>query len=474
MHLHIWSAGGVYDFSQKHVRAAVPALSDISIGSGRRRGCEIDCGFVRNDRRSPDRDSDSDIISYRSGSEFAASDQKETALVQERQGSRPSDKVYLVSQNFQVFNNRRTVQLSALYSVYLSCISYAVFLGGDNLKKEMIVVCDEDEAYVEAFTAYLLGKLGDITVCSFTKKDEFLQDDRRYALGILSREFLEVEEFSCKDNIVEKMYLCDEDIASEYEHLPMVYKYQSMDIVVEMLQRRRRKQKQRQIFGNGRRKGKLIGIFSPISHELQLPFALAVCQICQEQGSVLFLDLEEFSILPEFMGIRDEEGKTGTLLDMLYLLEGGGETEFKSYTRQYMGIDYLLPFSDPEEMSGICVEQWKNLFSAAVSEGYDAVIVLFGRVLQGFWELSALCQELLVLNKPGDYYQKSQKNFMHFAAGILDRKLLWPIQLPMSAGNLADGTYRMEELIQGNLGVYVRRQLEQMAIRGQGERYGSG
>lgn len=342
------------------------------------------------------------------------------------------------------------------------------------MKKEMIVICDEDEAYVEAFTAYLLGQLGDITICSFTRKEEFLQDDREYALGILSREFLEVAEFACKENILEKMYLCDEEVAPEYEHLPMIYKYQSMDIVVEMLQRRRRKQKQRRLFGDGQRAGKLIGIFSPISHELQLPFALAVCQVCQEQGSVLFLDLEEFSILPEFMGIREGEEKAGTLLDMLYLLEGDGTVDFKSYTRQYMGIDYLLPFPNPEEMSGVGMEQWKKLFSAAASAGYDTVIVLFGRVFQGFWELSALCRELLVLNKPGDYYQKSQRTFMNYAAGMLDRKLLQPVQLPMSAGNLADGTYRMEELIQGNLGIYVRRQLEQLAVFGQGRAYGSG
>ena len=39
------------------------------------------------------------------------------------------------------------------------------------------------------------------------------------------------------DNISEKLYLCDERIASEYEYLPMVYKYQSMEIVEEMLRR---------------------------------------------------------------------------------------------------------------------------------------------------------------------------------------------------------------------------------------------
>ena len=33
--------------------------------------------------------------------------------------------------------------------------------------------------------------------------------------------------------------------------------------------------------------------------------------------------------------------------------------------------------------------------------------------------------------------------------------------LPMSAGNLVDGTYAIEELIQGNLGMFVRRMIRQ-------------
>lgn len=342
------------------------------------------------------------------------------------------------------------------------------------MKKEMIVVCDEDEAYVEAFTSYLLGKLGDITICSFTDKEEFLRDDNTYSLGILSREFLEVAEFACKSNIAEKMYLCDETTVPEYEHLPMVYKYQSMDIVVEMLRRRRSKKNRGGFAGGGRAGGKMIGIFSPISHELQLPFALAVSQICQEQGSVLFLDLEEFSVLPDFLGKGDESGQAASLLDILYLLEGQGEVKLTNYTRQYMGIDYLLPFSDPEEISSIRPEQWQSLLAAASASEYDVIVVLLGRVIQGFAELSGLFDELVVLNKPGDYYQKSQKSFMRYASGASGGKHLLPMQLPMSAGSLVDGTYGLEELIQGNLGVYVRRQLEQMTQLCRGAGYGGG
>lgn len=76
-----------------------------------------------------------------------------------------------------------------------------------------------------------------MTIVSFTSEEAFLASEAVYSIGILSKDFLSVLEFSGKEMVHEKFYLCDEIIASEYEHLPMVYKYQSMEIVEEMLKR---------------------------------------------------------------------------------------------------------------------------------------------------------------------------------------------------------------------------------------------
>lgn len=45
--------------------------------------------------------------------------------------------------------------------------------------------------------------------------------------------------------------------------------------------------------------------------------------------------------------------------------------------------------------------------------------------------------------------------------------------LPMSAGNLVDGTYAVEELIQGNLGMFVLSEILP-GCHGQGLAYGIG
>ena len=79
----------------------------------------------------------------------------------------------------------------------------------------------------------------------------------------------------------------------------------------------------------------------------------------------------------------------------------------------------------------------------------------------------SMCQELVVLGKPGDYYQKSQKSFLEYAGRVYENVPIRTVSLPMSAGNLVDGTYAMEELIQGNLGIFVRKLLQEgMIFRG--------
>ena len=108
--------------------------------------------------------------------------------------------------------------------------------------------------------------------------------------------------------------------------------------------------------------------------------------------------------------------------------------------------------------------RWKRLLAAALGVGYDTVVVLFGRVCQGVWELGGLCQEFLVLSKPGDYYQKSLHSFMAQARGLIGGRSLQLMQLPMSAAGLTEGTYRLEALIQGNPALYVPRPVDTLQI----------
>ena len=93
--------------------------------------------------------------------------------------------------------------------------------------------------------------------------------------------------------------------------------------------------------------------------------------------------------------------------------------------------------------------------------GYDTIVILYGRAIPGFAEMMEGCEEMIVLGKPGDYYRKSQSRFLEYLHTNGIRVQVEEVMLPMSAGNLVDGTYVIEELIQGNLGLFVRKWMKQ-------------
>lgn len=327
--------------------------------------------------------------------------------------------------------------------------------------KNSVVVCDYDTEYVQAFAAYLMEQIPGITVATYTSEDAFLESEQEFHIGILNCDFLRVLEFNGRDLVEEKLYLCDDNIASEYEHLPMVYKYQSMEIVEEMIKRMVQKEIGGWKENKKENKTRMIGIYSPISHELSLPFGLSLCQVFRDRGSVLFLDIEELSILKTLICPNNEKN----LMDLLYLVVQQEEhVEIGEFVNSFMGIDYISPFVNPEEANEISQEAWNRLITLAVSAGYDTVVILFGRAVQGFRHMVSLCDELIVLGKPGDYYKKSQKNFLDYANKYIQETEIASVSLPMSAGNLVDGTYVMEELIQGNLGMFVRRIIQEGTI----------
>ena len=145
--------------------------------------------------------------------------------------------------------------------------------------------------------------------------------------------------------------------------------------------------------------------------------------------------------------------------DLFYYLKQDKEIEIEEFVSSFMGVDYLRPFNNPEELNEVSKEDWEKFFSIIKLSGYDNVVVLFGRTIQGFSNIIRGYDELIVLSKQGDYYDKSRECFCEYLKKIGVEIELKNMVLPMSASNLTIGNYVLEELVQGNLGMYVRRQL---------------
>ena len=111
----------------------------------------------------------------------------------------------------------------------------------------------------------------------------------------------------------------------------------------------------------------------------------------------------------------------------------------------------------PGRIGEVTRRQWEKLFSTAEKNGYRLVI-LMDQMLQGFEELVRGMQELILLGRPEDYYRKSQTKCKHYLDGIENPPKIQEVLLPMSASGLSDGTYEFGQLLEGNLGSFVRRE----------------
>lgn len=328
-----------------------------------------------------------------------------------------------------------------------------------------VALCDCCESYIMKFASYLMENMK-VSIHIFTTIESFFSDEGCYDVAILSEEFMEVSDFRPKGKVKHKYFLTENKEAAEDS---TIYKYQSMDCILDQVAELKKLQNMVASIKHSNSHSKMIGVYSPVGHELQLPFSMALGQAYRSDGKVLFLDLEEISIMPDLIGRSCERN----LLDLLYEINTNTSDEFNlsKYARSFMGFDYIEPFLNPNELSEIDQETWSRLFNRLQATDYDVIVILFGRAINGFNSFIEGLEKLYVLGKPGDYFKKGQEAFFEFLDRIDTEVESENVILPMSAGNLTDGTYQIEELLQGNLGVFVKK-LINMKVRNAIENYG--
>lgn len=321
------------------------------------------------------------------------------------------------------------------------------------MKIKNMLICDTNELYAAELGSYIMNHFKNIQITIFTSTESFFADEKEFDIGVLSLDFMEIAGFKGKGLIKTAYLLTEERNMSNTSGYRQLYRYRPMTEIIGDI---------KELPGNAEMLEEKIdstpsfitAIYSPINHELSMPFALSLCRSFLERGRVLFVDLEELSILPSLIGNQKERD----LSDYLYYISGKHDgTKTEEYISSYMGIDYFAPFSNPAEISDIDRVTWAQFFNEIGSLGYDNIVVLLGRSLAGFTNILGSMKQIILLGRNGDYYQKSVELFMRYIR-LCDLKIpVITTNLSMSASNLTDGSYRVDELLSGNLGVFVRK-----------------
>ena len=319
------------------------------------------------------------------------------------------------------------------------------------MKNLEVALCDVNDSYILKFASFLMDKM-EVGIHIFTTTESFYCDEGNYDVAIMSEDFKEIADFKPKGKMGHRYFLCEN---REEEAENCIYKYQAVTDILEKIPQLLKIETVGANIKKSNNKTKLIGVYSPVAHELQLPFSMALGQSCKPAGGrVLFLDIEEISILPKLIGKTCERN----LMDLLYVVDIGiGDIDLNEYIRSTMGFDYVQPFLNPNEVSEVDASAWQHLFELLKQTNYDAIVVLFGRTINGFDKCLGMLDKLYLLEKTGDYFRKSQEMFLDYIERLGLEVDIEDVVLPMTVGNLSDSPYQLEELLHGNLGAFVKR-----------------
>lgn len=327
--------------------------------------------------------------------------------------------------------------------MYANWLYHKYWNGGVNVK---IALCDFDEKYVDSLLTYLYGKCSGNSFATYTTVGDFEEsiNNVRYDYSIIGDKFY--EELSSvegsRDNLGKLVILTSSIDSLSSEDGCYVYKYGPMDGLHKMISGIRQ----------SRSSAKSFAVYSPSHHELTEMYGLSMSQMLSEEMKVLLIDTMHLPIIRRL--IRD--GPRGSIVDVIYKLENSKSEEIKDLIDEYKGVD-ILPFAlTPTDVISISRNQWKMLIEYIDSLGYDAYVFVLDDISQGFKEIIEYARNCVLINKRGDYYKLEQDDMRDFIKTLGVKTT--SIELLMSANNLSEGCYQLEELLTGNLGRYVRSQ----------------
>lgn len=315
-----------------------------------------------------------------------------------------------------------------------------------------IALCDFDDKYLSSLLSYLYGKCNDKNFATFTGVGDYCEaiDSKSYDYTVMGDEFYEsyvdktTEALDGINNAGKLIILSStiDNLASNSSH-QVIYKYGPMDGLYRMMEHKK---------SGSASGGKRLAVYSPTHHELTEMYGLSLCQMFAESQRVLLIDMMHCPIIKKL--IRD--GPRGGIIDAVYKLENNKASEIQDLIEEYSGIDVMPLATSPMDVASISKQQWKMLIEYISTLNYEVFVFLIDEINQGFREIIENVDSCILINRRGDYYKDTQDYMKEYIRNLGTSTT--PVELIMSANNLNEGCYQLEELLTGNLGRYVRAQ----------------
>ncbi len=344
------------------------------------------------------------------------------------------------------------------------------------MRKLVIAFCDTDRLYGSRFVTYLMEhKAKEMSVHAFLEPDVFLRETEKTVFDavVLGGGFDAVEEVLLQKRLPTLRLLEEAPAQTAGEtagqSAVLVWKYQPMSVILHEMQALTESVSGAAGTGAVYEPGlEVIGVYSPIRHEMQVPFSLMLASVLAKRSRVLYLNLTEQSGFPEAFHLSGEND----IGDLLFALRKGRIKEaFQKSVYENSGIGYIPPFFNPEQLGELTPGDLRELLSFAGGQSnFEAVVADFGDGVHPLSEMLGMCSTVYAPVKEGYFYECQKESFLSYLtkAGAEElRNAVQFLDLPFSARGIRFGGDVLEQLAWSEFGDYVRTYLE-------GARYGGG
>lgn len=346
------------------------------------------------------------------------------------------------------------------------------------MSKLAVAVCDTDDGYRDRFVTYLVEhKSREMTVHAFSAQELFLDaaEGRRFDIAILGKGFEEAEgtvralgipvlfiQETMPERVAESSgYQAGppDDQAMEYGTCAYAFRYQPMEAVWHEIQTLAGgKKRETAEMGTLMEGIEVIGVYSPIRHEMQMPFATVLSEMLSENRKVLYVNLMEHSGFLELFQLAGEYDFGDIILRLR-----NKRLHPEAFLRSVYGIDrmyYIPPFVNPENLHDFSMEDYLS-FLAFLEEqtDFDTVLFDFGEGLSRFAEMLEHCTTIYCPVKTGFFFECQMNHFLEYLdveAGAEFRERLHVVNLPFSAKRIRGGGDVRRQLLWSEFGDYVR------------------
>lgn len=286
------------------------------------------------------------------------------------------------------------------------------------MKKEQMAICDNDGKYVYRLQEILEQRDSfPFEISVFTGKENISQKEmqemgKKYKLILAGESFYEpLQQALQQEGIGEERLLLLKGTEGMPQIRDYIWKYQSADNIRRQIMEHYADREEDLPYTPGRKKGTLLGVFSPAGREWQSSFSVLLGQQLAKQVNVLYLNFESFSGFTKLLEHTDGRDLT----DLVYYMEGGKERlvcKLESMVGNLNGLDYVSPAFSFVDLAEVKEESWMLLLQTLKEMGhYDYILLDLSEHIQGVLNILRICEKVYTLNDHEGMAQNRQAHY---------------------------------------------------------------